>query len=228
MPEWGWIVVIPAGCVTVAILLVSVLSGRLKLRASAGGKEIEISVADRTHLIAPEAVVKHDPAARERFSILGEELPLIRQVKWSAWLSAVKRAGIAAADIVALDDTQFYGQALGNVIWSGNGIRSYKTILESAIMSREWEACDSDVEFDSFVDGLMRRMSENENRYLDQNYQSRVLEPDGGMRKRVLDRLQVYDLTQSTAPAVRAIVREMFARIRDVEKGRGNETNTAS
>lgn len=218
MPTWVWYFIVPCAIVLLAVIILALLTGKLKLRARVGSEEIEITAHDRTHVIAPGEVTKHDPSAARRFAILSEQLPLIRQVKWSAWLSAVKRAAIAAVDIVALDDTQFYMQALGNIIWSGNGIRSYKTLLEAAIMGKEWQTADSDAEFDLFIDNLMRRIIENENKYLDSNYQTIVLEVDGDTHKRVLNRLELFGLTQATVPEVRNIIREVFTRIKEMEK----------
>lgn len=72
------------------------------------------------------------------------------------------------------DDSRFIHQCLGNIVFSGNGIRSIKTILEQVTAAEEYMRNQNDEDFDKFTARVTRSCVQTYNKYLDTEYDNDV------------------------------------------------------
>ena len=212
VPDHFWIIssfVLLAILALITIVVIRTLQGKARIRT----KWAEITGAsDNAQVVAAQNT---DPNIASRIQCMLDRLPLIRESKWSSFLSLLKRKGIEALNFVNNEDAQYYYECLGNIVWSGNGIKSYMSIIQKALLDQHFARFDSEVEFESYIDDVMMRLRENENRYLDQRYLTTVTTAEGTYRKRIVDRDELYKLTEQQKDETRKFVRDIFVHARE-------------
>jgi len=216
VPNYLWVIVgilLVAIVVLLGIVVIWILRGKARIRTRWG--EISADPAGvNAKIVASQT---HNIFLASKIQCMLDRLPLIREAKWSSFLSDLKSKGVAV-NFVNNEDAQFYYECLGNIVWSGNGIKSYMSIIQKAIADREFERTSSEAEFEAYIDDIMAQLRENENRYLDQRYQSTVVTIDGNYRTRAIIRDELYKLTDLQFEHTRKFVRDIFIHVR--ERGR--------
>jgi len=216
IPSHVWIIVssvLVALFVLITVVVIRALQGKAKIKTKWGELTGNVSKSDNAQIAAAQV---YDPDLAARIQCMLDRLPLIREAKWSSFLSLLRQKGIESVNFVSNEDAQYYYECLGNIVWSGNGIKSYMSIVQKALADRYFERFDSEVEFESYIDDVMLRLLENENRYLDQRYLTTISTAEGAFRRRVVDRDELYKLTKQQVTDTRKFVRDIFVHAKEM------------
>lgn len=198
---WVLIALISVGVMAV-ILLLWTRGGSVGL-----GREKQVGI------YIPEKFRKAHPEMGSALQCLVDELPVIRKARRIAYWKELKAAGVPTENLTAHEDYAFYDQCLGNIIYSGNGIKSFKTMLELEIVSKRFEHKRRDAEYEAYIDELADRLQVESDSYLDRSYRSRVVTDEGGERFRRVSRERLSEIERSGKEELKTVLRRLFNAI---------------
>lgn len=161
-------------------------------------------------IYVPEAWSKSRPDMQEALDCMYKELPVIRKIKRDLYTEKLKELGVPCEATTAHEDYAFYDQCLGNIIYSGNGIKSFKNVLEMEILHGTFLERRRDSELRSLVEVIVERLLTEADSYLDRAYRSSVTTDDGSQRLRRISRETLALLEEKSKPAMVEVVLRMF------------------
>lgn len=188
----------------------------IALMWSRGGTvSISAKQAGALGLYIPELWRKAHPHVDAALECMFNELPKIRKVRRDRYQDELRDLGLPEHLITAHEDYAFYDQCLGNVLYSGNGIRSMKSILELEIIHGGHRNRRRDSELNHYVHGLALRMQTESDSYLDRSYRSQVTTDTGEQRLRKISRERLRQIEDETLPAIETVLRDMIVAIQE-------------
>lgn len=197
------------------VLIVISAVGGLSVLALLYFKGGTINAGKSASIFIPEKVRKADPELNAALECIYNHLPTIRKMKKGLYLKALKDAGVPKDNVTAHEDAMYYDQCLGNIIWSGNGIKSFKSILELELVAGRYRHTNRDNEFNSYIEDLANRLQIEADRYLDIFYRSQVTTDLGRQRLRKISREKLYDLDCAARDDFVKFLKNMFITIRE-------------
>ena len=109
-------------------------------------------------------------------------LEQIRHEMFSGYLFLQKEQGCPEEILNENEDSEYVNQMLGNIVWSGNGILSIKSIFEKCILNKEFMT----MEYTRLVDSIMASIESNARKYINNSYRVKVNYTDGSTRERLI------------------------------------------
>lgn len=156
-----WIIIITA--ITISIILLFQFIKR--------GGTIKSKIGT---IIIPEQVRNKTPESRDIFDYMMYKLAEIRRKEYKFFLKELKKTGIEENCLADHEDSRFYQQCLGNIVYSGNGIRSIKTIIEGELIRGNYLKNRRDSEYDQYIREITDQCMQSSERYLNDNYDSQM------------------------------------------------------
>jgi len=181
----------------VAIFMLLLLKfGKGKITAKLGDKNVGLSFG---------AAGEADTRMKQIADYMIEKLCTIRQLYRTDFLQLVKCAGCDEALLMQIDDSRFVDQMLGNIVFSGNGIKSIKSILERVFLSGQFLSMRADV----FRDMIGEAIVENARIYTNDHYFNEVILGDGTRHARCVSQTDWVDSQAKLLPDVMEKVDEI-------------------
>lgn len=197
MTERAWLFLI---CIAGALVLVFILLlrfGKGRVTAKIGDKNVGLS-------FGAEAV--KDDRMKQIADYMVEKLCTIRQLYRTDFLQLVKAAGCDESLLMQIDDSRFVDQMLGNIVFSGNGIKSIKSILEKAFLNGQFLSMRPDV----FRAMIGEAIVENARIYTNDHYFNDVILGDGTRHPRCVSQTDWVDSQAKLLPDVMEKVDEII------------------
>jgi len=133
-------------------------------------------------------------------------LELIRHALFTGYLYLQKEQGCPEDILNENEDSEYVNQMLGNIVWSGNGIRSIKSIFEKCILNKECLTSG----YVQLIDSIMASIETNTRKYINSNYRVKVNNTDGTTRERLISNTEWTDYLIKNMEKVRPIVDEFM------------------
>jgi len=206
MTEKVYIIGIAAAAGIIIFLLLLLKFGKGKITAKLGDKNVGLSFS---------AEAAKDDRMKQLADYMIEKLCSIRQVYRTAFLQLVKASGCPEDLLMQIDDSRFVDQMLGNIVFSGNGIRSIKSILEKAFLSGQFLTMKPD----RFREMIAESICENARIYTNDHYFNEVILADGSRSKRCVSQTQWVDAQARLVPDVMEKVDDVISYARSLYEG---------
>lgn len=148
---------------------------------------------------------------------IDEQLATIRQIFYSDYLRLLKTNGCPEEILGENEDSEFVNQCLGNIVFSGNGIKSIKSIIEKSLLDESIIT----MEFAEYVKYLLDASQQNAVKYMNDHYHSIVRLPDGSQRERCVSCVEWFDSVPATMEQVRGVLESVVRysrKLYEVEK----------
>lgn len=173
----------------------------------------EVKVKDVSFSLGHKA--SGNPVIKRIGDYMIDKLEQIRQKLFAGYLRLLKEQGCPEDLLNENVDAEYVQQMLGNIVWSGNGIKSIKSILEKSILEETFHT----MELAECVDFLMDSIEQNARNYINRNYRTRVFHPDGSERERIVSNTEWVDALPRCMENVKPIIEEVIEYARDQYKG---------
>lgn len=148
---------------------------------------------------------KSDPRVELCQSRIDEHLITIRQIFFSGYLKLLKTNGCPEEILGENDDAEFVNQCLGNIVFSGNGIKSIKSIIEKSLLDESIIT----MEFSDYLKYLLESSQLNTFKYMNDHYHTMVRLPDGSQRVRCVSCVEWFNSIPETMEQVRPVLEEV-------------------
>ena len=195
------------GIIAVSLLAVFTLVllkvGKGKITAKIGDKNVGLSFA---------SVQEKDDRMKQIADYMGGKLCTIRQLYRTDFLQLVKASGCPNEILMQVDDSRFVDQMLGNMVFSGNGILSIKSILEDSFLSGQFLSMTPDVYRRMIAESIV----ENARIYTNDHYFNDVLLSDGSRHPRCVSQTVWVDSQAKLLPDVMEKVDEIISYARSL------------
>lgn len=148
---------------------------------------------------------------------IDEQLATIRQIFYSDYLRLMKTNGCPEEILGENEDSEFVNQCLGNIVFSGNGIKSIKSIIEKSLLDESIIT----MEFAEYVKYLLDASQQNAVKYMNDHYHSIVRLPDGSQRERCVSCVEWFDSVPATMGQVKVVLESVVRysrKLYEVEK----------
>ena len=157
-----WVIII------VGIILISYLVYKFVKR---GGK---IKIKDSSFSMAGNESTD-DPKNKQLSEYVNIKLQEIREQKFKRFLTLLRNEKIPYDGLVSHEDARLYYQCLGNIVFSGNGIRSIKSIIERELILGNYNNRRRKEEKDLYIDTVVEECMRENTKYLNHNYPSEMI-----------------------------------------------------
>lgn len=160
---------------------------------------------------------KSDPRVILCQARIDEHLITIRQILYSGYLKLLKQNGCPDEILGENDDADFFNQCLGNIVFSGNGIKSIKSIIEKSLLDESIFR----MEFSDYLKYLLDASQLNAVKYVNDHYHTIVRHPDGTQRERCVSTVEWFDALPATMDQIRPVLEDVVKysrKIYEVEK----------
>lgn len=201
MTEKVYIIAIIAITIVAVFLLLLLKFGKGRITAKLGDKNVGLSFG---------AAGEKDDRMKQIADYMIEKLCSIRQVYRTDFLQLVKASGCPEDLLMQIDDSRYVDQMLGNIVFSGNGIKSVKSILEKAFLSGQFLSMKPD----RFRDMIGEAICENARIYTNDHYFNEVILADGTRSKRCVSQTQWVDSQARLLPDVMEKVDDIISYAR--------------
>ncbi len=141
---------------------------------------------------------------------MNTHLEQIRHALFTGYLFLQKDQGCPEEILNENEDSEYVNQMLGNIVWSGNGIRSIKSIFEKCILNKEFMT----MEYMQLIDSIMASIETNSRKYINNNYRVKVNYTDGTARDRLISNTEWTDYLNTNLEKVRPIVDDFMTAAR--------------
>jgi len=145
---------------------------------------------------------------------MAEKLFAIRQLFFSDFLRLMKEQGCPEEILVENEDSEFYDQMLGNIIFSGNGIKSIKSIHEKLFLDTSFLGIDYPI----LVASLTESSRLNAQKYINDHYHSCVRYPDKTQRERIVSNSELVDSLAGTMAKVTPVIESIVSYAKSLYK----------
>jgi hypothetical protein len=201
MTEKVYIVGIIVVALVVVFLILMLKFGKGKVTAKIGDKNVGLSFG---------AEAAKDDRMKQIADYMIEKLCTIRQLYRTDYLQLVKAAGVSEDLLMQIDDSRFVDQMLGNIVFSGNGIRSIKSILERVFLSGQFLSMKPD----RLRDMLAESIVENARIYTNDHYFNDVILGTGDRVSRCVSQTEWVDAQAKLIPDVMEKVEDVVSYAR--------------
>ena len=206
MTEKVYIVGIAVAAGVIVFLLLLLKFGKGKIIAKLGDKNVGLSFS---------AEAAKDERMKQIAEYMIEKLCTVRQIYRTDFLQLMKNAGCDETLLMQIDDARFVDQMLGNIVFSGNGIRSIKSILEKAFLSGQFLSMKPD----RFRNMVGESICENARIYTNDHYFNEVILSDGSRSKRCVSQTEWVNSQQKLLPVVMEKVDDVISYARSLYEG---------
>ena len=141
---------------------------------------------------------------------MNTQLEQIRHELFSGYLFLQKEQGCPEEILNENEDSEYVNQMLGNIVWSGNGIRSVKSIFEKCILNKEFMT----MEYTQLIDSIMASIETNARKYINNNYRVKVNYTNATTRTRLISNTEWVDYLKKNLEKVRPIVDDFMTAAR--------------
>lgn len=203
MTEKVYIIGITAIAGVTVFLLLLLKFGKGRITAKLGDKNVGLSFG---------AAGEKDDRMKQIADYMVEKLCSIRQVYRTDFLQLVKASGCPEDLLMQIDDSRFVDQMLGNIVFSGNGIKSIKSILEKAFLSGQFLSMKAD----RFRDMIAESICENARIYTNDHYFNEVILSDCSRAKRCVSQTEWVDAQSRILPEVMEKVDDIISYARSL------------
>ena len=148
---------------------------------------------------------KNDPRIILCQARIDEHLITIRQILFSGYLRCLKVSGCSEDILAENEDAEFVNQCLGNIVFSGNGIKSIKSIIEKSLLDESIIT----MEFTDYLKYLLDSSQLNAIKYMNDHYRTIVRLPDGSQRVRCVSCVEWFNSIPETMEQVRPVLEEV-------------------
>jgi hypothetical protein len=155
---------------------------------------------------------KSDPRVSLCQARLDDQLVTIRQIFFSAYLRQLKENGCPEEILAENDDAAFVDQCLGNIVFSGNGIKSIKSIIEKSLIDESFITMD----FSDYVRYLVSASQLNAQKYMNDHYRTIVRLPDGSERARIVSGTEWFDSVPRVMELARPVLEDVVKYSREL------------
>jgi hypothetical protein len=145
---------------------------------------------------------KTDPRVTLCQARIDEQLITIRQIFYSDYLRLLKINGCPDEILGENDDSEFVNQCLGNIVFSGNGIKSIKSIIEKSLLDESIFT----MEFTDYVKYLLDASQLNAVKYMNDHYHTFVRLPDGSQRERLVSCVEWFNSIPETMNRIKIVL----------------------
>jgi hypothetical protein len=157
---------------------------------------------------------KADPRIVLCQSRIDEQLVTIRQKFFSGYLRLLKINGCPEDILSENEDADFVSQCLGNIVFSGNGIKSIKSIIEKSLIDETFFTLD----FSDYLKYLIDASQLNAQKYMTEHYHTRVRLPDGTERVRPVSCVEWFDSVPEVMQQIRPVLEDVVEYSRELYK----------
>lgn len=196
----------------IGILVLAGLAVFLLLLLKFGKGKITAGIGDKNVGLSFGAAGETDTRMKQIADVMGDKLCTIRQLYRTDFLQLVKASGCPDAILMQIDDSRFVDQMLGNIVFSGNGIRSIKSILEKSFLSGQFLGMKPDVYRAMIGESIV----ENARIYTNDHYFSEIILADGARRPRCVTQTAWIDSQARLLPDVMEKVDEIVSYARSL------------
>lgn len=222
MPDWVWYPVLIIGLILIVMIFPTIIQIVKKRGITINSKKLD------TTIIIPAEAYKQDTKLARELSCLIENLPRIRSLKRSVFLTYLKNKIMAEKNmseeqalriLTTNADFKFYEQCLNSIVWSGNGINSIKTIIENEILSigyRTYIDCKEKMPeraqlwFKNYIEQVTLMIEESNNTYLMRNYTNIQTDESGNILTRFIISEEINKLDVLHRDELKKIVEDIF------------------
>lgn len=201
MTERVYIIGIFVLAALIVFIVLLVKFGKGKLTAKIGDKNVGLSFG---------AEAAKDDRMKQVADYMIEKLCTIRQLYRTDYLQLVKAAGVSEDLLMQIDDSRFVDQILGNIIFSGNGIRSIKSILEKVLLSGLFLSMKPD----RLKNMLAESIVENARIYSNDHYFNEVVLGNGERVRRCVSQTEWIDSQARLIPDIMEKVDDIISYAR--------------
>lgn len=196
-----WVVIVTSSVVVLALATTFYFRGGSIQGARTGG------------IYIPEKTKREDPAFMAALQCVYSHLPGLRKMKRQVYWKALRQQGVEKEHLTAHEDAMYYDQCLGNIIFSGNGIQSFRTILEMELSLGKHKETRRDNEMNRYIEDLSDRLQTEADRYLDNWYRTMVVTDHGEIRQRLVSREHLFELEREQIGDFRDFLKDIFSSI---------------
>lgn len=143
---------------------------------------------------------------------MNTHLEQIRHELFAGYLFLQKDQGCPEEILNENEDSEYVNQMLGNIVWSGNGIRSIKSIFEKRILNKDFVT----MEYTQFIESVMDSILSNARKYINNNYRVKVNYPDCTTRDRLISNTEWTDYLKKNMEKIRPIVDDFMTSARTI------------
>jgi hypothetical protein len=201
MTEKVYIIGIFTLAALVVYLVLMVKKGKGKITAKIGDKNVGLSFG---------AEAAKDDRMKQIADYMGEKLCTVRQIYRTDFLRLIKESGVDEALLMQIDDSRFVDQMLGNIVFSGNGIKSIKSIIEKVFLSGQFLSMKPD----RLREMLSESIVENARIYTNDHYFNDVILGDGNHVRRCVSQTDWVDAQTKIIPLVMEKVDDIMSYAR--------------
>ena len=130
-----------------------------------------------------------DYRIKEISDYMADKMCLIRQMIFVEYLRILKTEGCSEDILVENEDSQYVDQMLGNIVFSGNGITSIKSVFEKSILNKSIFKMDYPV----LILSLQNQCRVNMQKYINHHYHTNIKLTDGTYRERIVSNTEWSD-----------------------------------
>lgn len=156
-----------------------------------------------------------DPTIKRIAEYMTDRLDLIRQKLFAGYIRLQKDRGCPEELLTENEDSEFVQQMLGNIVWSGNGIKSIKSIFEKSLLDRSFIV----LAFPVLVESLVSSIEQNAGSYINRNYRSHVHYTNGVVRERIVSSTEWMESLPVCMQEIKPVIENILAFARGQYQG---------
>ena len=192
MPEWGWIIIFAVGTPSFFLFLWLIYKRGGKVTTGYGRYSIVIngqSVDEKNPMVQ---VLKYVTRS------IGE----LEEMLFGRFLTLIRDKGADADKLVEYEDSLYVKQLFHSIVTGGNGSNSWQQTIQEHIIENNWKGQNPHVYAEEEIWPQLLRSAK---KYLNAEYYSSVLQPDGSRRDRFVSNTELVDELNSDAIRKRTI-----------------------
>jgi hypothetical protein len=161
--------------------------------------------------------VQTDGRIKRISEYMDERMITIRQILLTGYMRLLKEQGCPEDILSDNEDSKYVNQMLGNIVFSGNGIKSIKSIFEHCFLIGQFMKMN----FPSVISFLMETAKTNMQIYISTNYRTTVRYTDNSTRTRLVSNTEwiasLPDIMMEVKPLVEDIIQYALSLYKDTK-----------
>lgn len=166
-------------------------------------------------------ILSNSKKVEKQMKCAEKKLITIKTLKEQSYYKLLKEAGVPHDKLLSCEDSQYYRELVGNMIYSENGSQSTKSILREYIKEGDFINKEGS-EFDLFIDEVVDVMSQNWNNYLKFHYDAEVFFIGTDNKQHYIRRLisneSIYDYEKDKTGKIRESIKDLFIQCKKINK----------
>ena len=147
--------------IIVLLVIISRRGGRISFKSGA--------------FIIPDNTKKNQSGLENTLFFMMEKLVSIREGLQKRFYERLTEKGVAENILESHEDGRIYYQMLGNIIYSGNGINSFKSIIEKALILELFLKKHKEGTLSKYVAEIVDACLDSNRKYLNAHYSSSMI-----------------------------------------------------